>query len=82
MLVLPHALLASRSRYNDGMLLARDQVPPGGRLLGVVDADHLTAAIPYPGGLPWALWFSDAPFPRADVILAAVDVALANATPK
>ena len=80
LLVLPHALLAGHSRYNDGMLLASDQLAPGGPLLGVVNADHVSAAIPYPPGLPWALWFSATPFPRADVVLAAIDVIAAQPT--
>jgi hypothetical protein len=77
LLLLPRALLAMHSHYNDGMLLAADEVPPGGRLLGIVNADHLTAGIPYPQ-LPWALWFSAAPFARTDVVLAAVDVVAAE----
>jgi hypothetical protein len=81
MLLLPQALLAARSRYNDGMLLAADQIAPGGRLLGVVNADHLSAAIPYPPGLPWVLWFTTAPFPRADVVLAAIDVVAGEHAP-
>jgi hypothetical protein len=78
MLLLPRALLARTSPWNDGMMLAADQMPPGGALLGVVNADHVGAAIPYPQGLPWALWFAAAPFPRADVMLAAIDVAVAQ----
>ena len=78
MLLLPRAILAAHSRYNDGMLLAADQLAPGGRLLGVVNADHVSAAIPYPPGLPWVLWFTTAPFPRADVVLAAIDVVAAQ----
>jgi len=71
--------LSHLSRYNDGMLLARDMVAPAGALLGVVDADHLSIAIPRPAALPYALWFSPAPFPRAAVILAAIDVIAADA---
>ncbi len=78
MLLLPRALLAAHSRYNDGMLLAADQVAPGARLLGVIDADHVSAAIPYPPGLPWVLWFTTTPFPRGDVVLAAIDVVAAQ----
>lgn len=72
-MVIPYASLARFSRDNDGMLLARDQVGPGGRLLGVVNADHLTAGIPYPGDA-WVLVFAAVPFARAQVILAAIDV--------
>jgi hypothetical protein len=78
MLLLPQALLGGHSRYNDGMLLAADQLAPGGRLLGVVNADHVSAAIPYPPELPWVLWFTTAQFPRADVVLAAIDVVAAQ----
>lgn len=77
-LLTPFALLSQTSRYNDGMLLARHQVAPAGNLLGVVNADHLTAAIPYPSGLPWVMLMVDAAFPRPQVVLAGVDVIAAN----
>jgi hypothetical protein len=67
------------SRYNDGMLLASGQVAPGGALLGVVDADHLSIAIPRPDTFPQALWVSPVPFPRTAAILAAIDVVAAEA---
>ena len=48
-LILPYAWLSSYSPDNDGMLRVQDQVIPSSRLLGIVNADHLTVAIPYPG---------------------------------
>ena len=66
------------SRYNDGMLLAAEQVAPSGVLLGVVDADHLSIGIPRPDALPYALWFSPVPFPRSGAILGAIDVIAAD----
>jgi pimeloyl-ACP methyl ester carboxylesterase len=72
-LVTPYFLLSRYSRDNDGMLLARDQVAPGGNLLGVVNADHLTIGIPYPGNA-WVFIFAAVSFPRPQMVLAAVDV--------
>ncbi|MFO1414137.1 MAG: hypothetical protein U1F10_09600 [Burkholderiales bacterium] len=71
--------LTNYSRYNDGMLLAAGQVAPGGALLGVVDADHLSIGIPRPETFPQSLWFSPVPFPRTAAILAAIDVVAADA---
>lgn len=72
-MVLPYFRLAYYSRDNDGQLLVRDQVAPGGHLLGVVNADHLTIGIPFPGDA-WVFVFADVPFARAQVFLAAIDV--------
>ncbi len=80
-LLLPYAGLARDSRYNDGMVLARDQIVTPGRLLGVVNADHLAVAIPFPGGLPWALTMTAVPFPRPQAVLAAIDVIAAETRP-
>ena len=55
------------------MLRTRDQVVRSTRLLGVVNADHLSVAIPHPGVL-YSLVFNPTPFPRPDVMLAAIDV--------
>lgn len=71
--------LSRISRYNDGMLLAEGQVAPGGALLGVVDADHLSIGIPRPETFPQVLWFSPVPFPRTAAILGAIDVVAAEA---
>jgi len=56
------------------MLLMPDQVASSVRLLGIVNADHLTVGIPPPEHLPWSLFFTATPFPRPQVVLAAVDV--------
>lgn len=77
-LLASHAYLAAISPWNDGMLLAQDQVGVPGRLLGVVNADHLAVAIPFPGGLPWTFTMTAAPFPRPQVVLAAIDVIAAE----
>ena len=72
-LVMPWLSLSRFSRDNDGMLVVRDQVTESGNLLGVVNADHLTIGIPYPGNA-WVFVFADVPFPRPQVIMAAIDV--------
>lgn len=77
-LLAPHAYLATHSPWNDGMLLAQDQVATPGRLLGIVNADHLAVAIPFPGGLPWTFTMTAVPFPRPQVVLAAIDVIAAD----
>ncbi|MCC6194650.1 MAG: hypothetical protein IT518_09310 [Burkholderiales bacterium] len=77
LVVLPSASLSRHSRDNDGMLLARNQVAAGGYLLGVVNADHLTVGIPYPGDA-WVFAFRKVDFARTQVILAAIDVIAAR----
>lgn len=72
-MVPPFALVSAASRDNDGLLLAGGQVTKRSHLLGVVNADHLTAAIPHPGGI-WVFLLRSTPFARPQVILAAVDV--------
>ena len=59
------------------MLRPRDQVVAAGSLLGVVNADHLSVAIPYPGSL-WVLVYTSIPFARPQVVLAAIDVIAAQ----
>jgi hypothetical protein len=81
LLALLHSQLGSASPWNDGQLAALDQIAPGGGLLGFVNADHLTAGVPRPSALPWSLIWAPVDFPRADVLLAAVDVAVADAPP-
>jgi pimeloyl-ACP methyl ester carboxylesterase len=81
LLALLHSQLGSASPWNDGQLIALDQIPPGGSLLGFVNADHLTAGVPRPSRLPWSAIWAPVDYPRADVILAAVDVAVADAPP-
>jgi hypothetical protein len=51
----------------------QDQVVPSSRLLGIVNADHLSVAIPHPG-LLYVLVFNPVPFPRPQVYMAAIDV--------
>jgi hypothetical protein len=72
-MALPWFRLAVESRANDGQLLVRDQVSAGGHLLGVVNADHLTVGIPFPGNA-YLFVFRDVAFARPQVILAAIDV--------
>ena len=72
-LLAPYAWLSSYSPDNDGMLRVQDQVVPSSRLLGIVNADHLSVAIPHPGIL-YLLVFSPVMFPRPQVYLAAIDV--------
>lgn len=71
------ARLSSFTPDNDGMLRVQDQVVPSSRLLGVVNADHLSVAIPHPGPL-YLLVFSPVPFPRTQVYMAAIDVIAAQ----
>ena len=72
--------LARTAGSNDGMLLLRDQVSPASTLLGVVNADHLRVAIPFPGPA-FVLLFNADPFPRAAMLLAAIDVIAARKAP-
>ena len=44
-----------------------------------INADHLTVGVPRPPTLPWSVIWADVDYPRADVILAAVDIAAADA---
>lgn len=72
--VLPtYMRLASIAGANDGMVPLRNQVVPAASLLGVMNADHLRVAIPFPGPA-FVLLFNAEPFPRAAMLLAAVDV--------
>jgi hypothetical protein len=72
-LIGPYLRLAAYTPDNDGMLRAQDQVVPSSHLLGVVNADHLSVAIPHPG-LFYILIWSPVPFPRPQVYMAAIDV--------
>jgi pimeloyl-ACP methyl ester carboxylesterase len=81
LLALLHEQLGLSSPWNDGQLIALDQVAPGGNLLGFVNADHLTVAVPRPPKLPWNVLWAAVDYPRSDVILAAIDVAAADAPP-
>ena len=72
-----YARLAAYTPDNDSMLRAQDQVVPSSRLLGVVNANHLSVAIPHPGLLYLLVW-SPVPFPRPEVYMAAIDVIAAQ----
>jgi len=73
----PYALLSSYTPDNDSMLRVQDQVVRSSHLLGIVNADHLSVAIPHPGLLYLLVW-SPVPFPRPQVYLAAIDVIAAQ----
>jgi len=72
-----YARLSVSTPDNDGMLRVQDQVVPSSQLLGIVNADHLTVAIPHPG-LLYLLVFNPVPFPRPQVYRAAIDVIAAQ----
>jgi hypothetical protein len=66
--------LARVEPRNDGNLVWYDQIPPGSRLLGYLDADHWTVATPFAKELPLgSALFHDA-VPRTRVIEAALEV--------
>jgi hypothetical protein len=66
--------LAEIDPRNDGKLLWFDQVVPGGYLLGYVNADHWTVAIPVAEELPaLAPWFPDE-VPRTALAEAAIEL--------
>jgi len=66
--------LARLEPRNDGHLVWYDQIPPGSRLLGYLDADHWGVATPYSEQIPIAgPFFADA-VPRALIIEAALEV--------
>jgi hypothetical protein len=72
-----YARLSYYTADNDSMLRVQDQVVPSSRLLGVVNANHLSVAIPHPGLLYLLVW-SPVPFPRPEVYMAAIDVIAAQ----
>ena len=66
--------LARIDPRNDGKLLWYDQIVPRGYLLGYVNADHWTIAIPVAEELPaLAPWFPDE-VPRVELIEAAIEI--------
>ncbi len=78
--------LARIDPRNDGKLLWYDQIVPRGYLLGYVNADHWTIAVPVAEELPaLAPWFPDEEVPRVALIEAAIEVVArtleAGATP-
>ena len=60
---------------NDGKILAPDQLVPGAYLLGFVDADHWTAAVPLRQDLPAFSFLFHDDLPRAAYVEAAIEVA-------
>jgi hypothetical protein len=73
----PYTRLSSYTPDNDSILCMQDQVVRSSRLLGVVNANHLSVAIPHPGLLYLLVW-SPVPFPRPEVYMAAIDVIAAQ----
>ncbi|HSQ69190.1 MAG TPA: hypothetical protein VLM41_03835 [Steroidobacteraceae bacterium] len=66
--------LAEIDPRNDGKLIWYDQIVPGGYLLGYVNADHWTIAIPVAEELPpLARWFPDE-VPRTALAEAAIEL--------
>ncbi len=60
---------------NDGKILWNDQLVPRGYLLGFVDADHWTIAVPLRDGLPALSFLFHDDIPRAAYVEAAIEVA-------
>jgi hypothetical protein len=74
--------LARVDPRNDGNLVWYDQVPPRSRLLGYLDADHWTVAIPFAQALPLgdALFHDTVPRPLViDAALTVIDASLRSA---
>jgi hypothetical protein len=60
---------------NDGKILWHDQLVPGGYLLGFVDADHWSIAVPLREDLPALAFLFHDDIPRAAYVEAAIEVA-------
>ena len=60
---------------NDGKILWNDQLVPGGYLLGFVDADHWSTAVPLREDLPALAFLFHDDIPRAALVEAAIEVA-------
>lgn len=74
MLAAMHDRLSEVDPRNDGQLLWYDAIAPHGSLLGYVNADHWTIAIPFKNHVPLAsVLFSD-DVPRSALVAAAIDV--------
>lgn len=76
-----YATLSQTDALNDGQLIAADALVPGSALLGYVNADHWAMAIPLSQQLPavGAMFIDDVP--RADLVLAAVQVISRHTAP-
>jgi hypothetical protein len=66
--------LARLEPRNDGNVLWYDQIPPGSRLLGYLDADHWGVATPFSEQIPIAGPFFADSVPRPSIIEAALEV--------
>jgi hypothetical protein len=66
--------LAKVDVRNDGKLLWQDQVPPRSYLLGYVNADHWSIAVPVAAEIPQAAFLFRDDTPRAALISGALDV--------
>ena len=66
--------LARVEPRNDGHVVWYDQIPPGARLLGFLNADHWTVAMPYATQLPLGRVVFHDSVPRPLVIQAALEV--------
>lgn len=66
--------LAKVDARNDGKLLWRDQIPPRSYLLGYVNADHWSIAVPVATGMPKASFLFRDDTPRTALVAAALDV--------
>lgn len=66
--------LARTDPRNDGQLLWLDQIAPGSRLLGFVDADHWAIANPLSRSLPLLAFLFIDDVPRAELVAAAIEV--------
>jgi hypothetical protein len=77
-----YRILARVDPHNDGNLVWYAQIPPRARLLGYLDADHWTVAIPFAQALPLgaALFHDTVPRPLViDAALEVIDAALRSA---
>jgi len=66
--------LAKVDARNDGKLLWQDQIPPRSYLLGYVNADHWSVAVPVAAGMPKASFLFRDETPRAALVAGALDV--------
>jgi len=66
--------LAKVDARNDGKLLWQDQIPPRSYLLGYVNADHWSIAVPVATGMPKASFLFRDETPRPALVAGALDV--------
>jgi hypothetical protein len=66
--------LAKVDARNDGKLLWQDQIPPRSYLLGYVNADHWSIAVPVATGMPQASFLFRDETPRTALVAGALDV--------